>query len=322
MAPLRIVFAGTPEFAARHLEAVLQTQHEVVAVYTRPDQRAGRGKKIRKSPVKSLAEKEGLAIVQPKTLKDSLEQARLKDFGADVIVVVAYGAILPKATLSIPKLGCINVHASLLPRWRGAAPIERALLAGDKVSGVTIMAMDEGLDTGDILLSAEVDILDIDTREDLENKLMVVGRSALVESLSCLPELLKNAIKQHDVSSCYATKLEKQEALIDWTCDAVEINRKIRAGVGRYPAFTFLGGQRLRVISASVEADAYAIESKVGVIKEVARDSFTVSCGYNRLRVYAIQLAGKRPVSVRDSRNSGANLLLEGREFESSPLEE
>ena len=322
MAPLRIVFAGTPEFAARHLDAVLQTQHKVVAVYTRPDQRAGRGKKIRKSPVKSLAEKEGLAIVQPKTLRDSMEQARLKDFGADVIVVVAYGAILPKATLSIPKLGCINVHASLLPRWRGAAPIERALLAGDKVSGVTIMAMDEGLDTGDILLSAEVDILDVDTREDLEKKLMVVGRSKLVESLSCLPELLKNAIKQHDASSCYATKLEKHEALIDWTCDAVEINRKIRAGAGRYPAFTFLGGQRLRVISAAVEADANAMESKVGVIKEVARDSFTVSCGYNRLRVYAIQLAGKRPVSVRDSRNSGANLLLEGREFESSPLEE
>jgi methionyl-tRNA formyltransferase len=304
------------------LDAVLQTQHKVVAVYTRPDQRAGRGKKIRKSPVKSLAEKEGLAVVQPKTLRDSVEQARLKDFGADVIVVVAYGAILPKATLSIPKLGCINVHASLLPRWRGAAPIERALLAGDKVSGVTIMAMDEGLDTGDILLSAEVDILDIDTREDLEKKLMVVGRSTLVESLSCLPELLKNAIKQHDASSCYAAKLEKHEALIDWTCDAVEINRKIRAGAGRYPAFTFLGGQRLRVISAAVEADVNAMESKVGVIKEVARDSFTVSCGYNRLRVYAIQLAGKRPVSVRDSRNSGANLLLEGREFESSPVEE
>ena len=322
MAPLRIVFAGTPEFAARHLDAVLQTHHKVVAVYTRPDQRAGRGKRIRKSPVKSLAEKEGLTIVQPKTLRDSMEQERLKDFGADVIVVVAYGAILPKATLSIPKLGCINVHASLLPRWRGAAPIERALLAGDKVSGVTIMAMDEGLDTGDILLSAEVDILDIDTREDLEKKLMVVGRSTLVESLSCLPELLKNAIKQHDANSCYAAKLEKHEALIDWTCDAVEINRKIRAGAGRYPAFTFLDGQRLRVISAAVEADANAMESKVGVIKEVARDSFTVSCGYNRLRVYAIQLAGKRPVSVRDSRNSGANLLLEGREFESSPLEE
>ena len=322
MAPLRIVFAGTPEFAARHLDAVLQTQHKVVAVYTRPDQRAGRGKKMRKSPVKSLAEKEGLVVIQPKTLRDTMEQKRLKDFGADVIVVVAYGAILPKGMLSIPKLGCINVHASLLPRWRGAAPIERALLAGDKVSGVTIMAMDEGLDTGDILLSAEVDILDIDTREDLENKLMVVGRSTLVESLSCLPELLKNAIKQHDARSCYAAKLEKHEALIDWTCDAVEINRKIRAGVGRYPAFTFLGGQRLRVISAAVEADANAMESKVGVIKEVARDSFTVSCGYNRLRVYAIQLAGKRPVSVRDSRNSGANLLLEGREFESSPSEE
>ena len=322
MAPLRIVFAGTPEFAARHLDAVLQTQHKVVAVYTRPDQRAGRGKKIRKSPVKSLAEKEGLTIVQPKTLRDSVEQARLKDFGADVIVVVAYGVILPKATLSIPKLGCINVHASLLPRWRGAAPIERALLAGDKVSGVTIMAMDEGLDTGDILLSAEVDILDIDTREDLEKKLMVVGGSTLVESLSCLPELLKNAIKQHDASSCYAAKLEKHEALIDWTCDAVEINRKIRAGAGRYPAFTFLDGQRLRVINAAVEAHANAMESKVGVIKEVARDSFTVSCGHNRLRVSAIQLAGRRPVSVRDSRNSGANLLLEGREFESSPLEE
>lgn len=320
MTPLRIVFAGTPEFAARHLDAILQTQHDVVAVYTRPDRRAGRGKKLSSSPVKMLAEKNNLSVIQPVTLNDTVEQVRLNSFHADVVVVVAYGAILPKAVLSIPKFGCINVHASLLPRWRGAAPIERAILAGDKVSGVTIMAMDEGLDTGEILLRAEVPILNVDTREDLENKLVNVGRPALVDSLSRLKELLENAVKQDDTKSCYASKLEKQEALIDWACDAVEINRQIRAGAGRYPAFTFLDGQRIRIISASVETRAKAVGA--GLIEETTQDSFTVSCGNNSLRIYTIQFAGKRPVSVRDNRNSDANLLIEGKKFESSASEE
>ena len=316
MTPLRIIFAGTPEFAARHLDAILQTKHDVVAVYTQPDRRAGRGKKLSGSAVKALATKRNLTIVQPNKLTEPSEHARLMSFHADVIIVVAYGVILPKAVLSIPKLGCINVHASLLPNWRGAAPIERALLAGDKVSGVTIMAMDEGLDTGDILLSAEVSILDVDTREDLEDKLAIAGRSALVESLSRLSELLENATRQDDTKSSYAKKLEKHEFLIDWSCSAAEINLRVRAGAGRYPAFTFLDGRRIRVISAAVQSESST--TKEGVIREVASEFFTVSCGRNRLRVFRIQLSGKKPVSVRDSRNSEPTFLIEGKKFKSS----
>ncbi|MDG2421657.1 MAG: methionyl-tRNA formyltransferase [Gammaproteobacteria bacterium] len=315
MVPLRIVFAGTPEFAARHLQAILETQHNVICVYTQPDRPAGRGRTILSSAVKILAKNEGLEVSQPISLKSAVEQEYIRKLNPDVLVVVAYGAILPKKILDIPKFGCINVHASLLPRWRGAAPIERAILAGDKSSGITIMSMDEGLDTGEILLTSEVEIKPSDTTRDLKEKLTRVGRSTLVDALSRIDELLKTSVQQDESNSCYAKKLEKNEALIDWNCDAMTIDRKVKVGIGRYPAYTFLDGQRMRVIDSTIDESANAEDA--GVIQNIGNDFFTVSCGNNNLRIYAIQMPGKKPVAVRDLINSRAILLVTGNRFDS-----
>jgi len=315
MTLLRIVFAGTPEFAARHLQAILETQHDVICVYTQPDRPAGRGRKILSSAVKILAKKEGLEVNQPRSLKSAAEQEYIRKLNPDVLVVVAYGAILPKELLDIPKFGCINVHASLLPRWRGAAPIERAILAGDTSSGITIMSMDEGLDTGDILLTSEVEIKISDTRRDLEEKLTRVGRSTLIDALSRIDELLKTSVQQDETNSCYAKKLEKTEALIDWNCDAMTIDRKVKVGIGRYPAYTFLDGKRMRVIDSTIDESVNAKDA--GVIQNIGNDFFTVSCGNNSLRIYAIQMPGKTPVTVSDLINSGAILLATGNRFDS-----
>ena len=315
MAPLRIVFAGTPEFAARHLDAIIKSHHDVISVYTQPDRRAGRGNKTLSSPVKLLAEKENLTLYQPGSLKNAQEHERLAKLNPDVLVVVAFGMILPKEILSIPKFGCVNVHASLLPRWRGAAPIERALLAGDKVSGITIMSMDEGLDTGNILLKTEVEILDTDTRDDLENKLIAAGCVTLIDALSRLNQLLKTAIKQDNSRSCYADKLLKSDALINWNSDAVIIDRKIRAGIGRYPAYTYLEGKRIRVISA--EIDSNLPSTKPGIIQAITKEYFSVACGIGSLRIFLIQMPGKTPVTISDVINSGVKFLAEGKEFQS-----
>ena len=315
MTLLRIVFAGTPEFAARHLQAILETQHDVICVYTQPDRPAGRGRKILSSAVKILAKKEGLEVNQPRSLKSAAEQEYIRKLNPDVLVVVAYGAILPKELLDIPKFGCINVHASLLPRWRGAAPIERAILAGDTSSGITIMSMDEGLDTGDILLTSEVEIKISDTRRDLEEKLTRVGRSTLIDALSRIDELLKTSVQQDETNSCYAKKLEKTEALIDWNCDAMTIDRKVKVGIGRYPAYTFLDGKRMRVIDSTIDESVNAKDA--GVIQNIGNGFFTVSCGNNSLRIYTIQIPGKKPVAVSDLINSRAILLAIGNQFDS-----
>ena len=198
MTALRIVFAGTPAFAAAHLSAIMQSEHDVIAVYTQPDRPSGRGRKLSPSPVKKLALSSGLQVCQPSSLRKFDEHDRLIKLNADIMVVVAYGLILPKEILDIPKHGCINVHASLLPRWRGAAPIERALLAGDKVSGVTIMQMNEGLDEGDILLKSEVMIENQDSRDSLEDKLLLVGKKSLVETLDNFEQLIGIAEKQEE----------------------------------------------------------------------------------------------------------------------------
>ncbi len=201
MSELRIVFAGTPEFAAAHLNSILNSSHEVIAVYTQPDRPSGRGIKLLPSPVKELALANNLPVNQPASLRNEDEHRLLESYSADALIVVAYGLILPREILAVPRFGCINVHASLLPRWRGAAPIERALLAGDKVSGITIMQMDEGLDTGDMLLKSEVSIDDSNTRNDLESKLTEVGCEALIKALNNLEELLKTPEKQADAQS-------------------------------------------------------------------------------------------------------------------------
>ncbi|MEX0965092.1 MAG: methionyl-tRNA formyltransferase [Pseudohongiellaceae bacterium] len=312
---MRLCFAGTPAFAAAQLQALLAAGHHVVAVYTQPDRPAGRGKKLQASPVKEIALENRLLVFQPSSLKPIEESEALAALDIDLLIVVAYGLILPKSILEIPKLGCLNVHASLLPRWRGAAPIERALLAGDKVTGVTIMQMDEGLDTGAMLDKEPVPILDSDNRIDLEKKLLIAGQTALLRTLDQLAAYQENATAQNDAHSCYAAKLAKSEAFIDWNSSANAIDRQIRTGIGRSPAYTLLGEQRLRILQALVSSETH--RAPVGQIVSRNKDGFIVSCQSGALEIRQVQLPGKKPASVRDINNSRPDLFAVGAQFSS-----
>ncbi|GJM11992.1 MAG: methionyl-tRNA formyltransferase [Pseudohongiella sp.] len=316
---MRICFAGTPAFAAAQLQALLNAGHDVVAVYTQPDRRSGRGKKLQASPVKQVALENELPVYQPTSLRPAEESQKLAALDCDLMIVVAYGLILPKSILDIPKLGCLNVHASILPRWRGAAPIERALLAGDKESGVTIMQMDEGLDTGPMLDTETVSIEASDNRIDLEQKLQIAGQTALLRTLADIGSYQSNAAIQNDDESCYAAKLEKSEALIDWNQNADEIDRQVRAGIGRNPAYTIFDDQRLRILEATVSAEKQSVEP--GRILAADKEQFTVSCGSGALDVRRVQLPGKNAQSVKDIRNSRPALLSVGTQFSSEQSE-
>lgn len=307
MKNLRICFAGTPAFAAAHLLALLKAGHHVVAVYTQPDRPAGRGKKLQASPVKKIALENMLPVFQPSSLRPLQETESLALLNCDLMVVVAYGLLLPKAILDVPRLGCLNVHASLLPRWRGAAPIERALLAGDKVSGVTIMQMDEGLDTGAMLNKESVQISATDNRLNLEERLQIAGQAALIRTLGDLEKYQSEATVQNDEDSNYAAKLEKSEAFIDWRLSASEIDRQIRAGIGRNPAYTVLNDQRLRILKGTVSVESY--NAKPGQIVESEKSHFTVSCGSGALDIQRVQLPGKSPATVKDISNSRPELF-------------
>ena len=317
MAPLRVIFAGTPKFSASHLEAVIKSSHKIIAVYTQPDRPSGRGKKVVSSPIKSLANRENLPLCQPVSLRGKEERNKIFELKPDVIVVVAYGLILPKEILEIPQYGCVNVHASLLPKWRGAAPIERAILAGDSTSGVTIMAMDEGLDTGNMLLKAEVEIGGRHTREDLEQNLAMLGRQALIKVLDNLESYLSSSQEQDDSESSYANKLSKEEALIDWDQEASQIDRQIRAGIGRLPAYTLFKGDRVRLLSAEV-AISTGRPRNIGEILELDKESFTVACGQGDLIVSSIQLPGKKAVTIKELNNAKPNLFAKGNKFSNS----
>lgn len=307
MKNLRICFAGTPAFAAAHLLALLKAGHHVVAVYTQPDRPAGRGKKLQASPVKKIALENMLPVFQPSSLRPLQETESLALLNCDLMVVVAYGLLLPKAILDVPRLGCLNVHASLLPRWRGAAPIERALLAGDKISGVTIMQMDEGLDTGAMLNKESVQISATDNRVNLEERLQIAGQAALIRTLGDLEKYQSGATVQNDEDSNYAAKLEKSEAFIDWRLSASEIDRQIRAGIGRNPAYTVLNDQRLRILKGTVSVESY--NAKPGQIVESEKSHFTVSCGSGALDIQRVQLPGKSPATVKDISNSRPELF-------------
>ena len=307
MKNLRICFAGTPAFAAAHLLALLKAGHHVVAVYTQPDRPAGRGKKLQASPVKKIALENMLPVFQPSSLRPLQETESLASLNCDLMIVVAYGLILPKAILDVPRLGCLNVHASLLPRWRGAAPIERALLAGDKMSGITIMQMDEGLDTGAMLNKETVQISATDNRLNLEEKLQIAGQAVLIRTLGDLEKYQSGATVQNDDDSNYAAKLEKSEAFIDWRLSATEIDRQIRAGIGRNPAYTVLNDQRLRILKGTVSVESY--NAKPGQIVESEKTHFTVRCGSGALDIQRIQLPGKSPATVKDISNSRPELF-------------
>lgn len=320
--PLRIIFAGTPAFAAVHLETLLDQGYEVIAVYTQPDRPSGRGRKLKPGAVKALAVERSLPVLQPERLGTEEELQRMRALAPDLMVVVAYGLILPAAVLDIPRLGCINVHASLLPRWRGAAPVERAILAGDRETGVTIMQMDRGLDTGDILNARSTPISLEDNSATVTERLAELGRQALVETMEALARggLRPRPRPQDDALSTYAPKLTKDEALIDWRRPAESIRRQVCAFYPRLPAYSFLDRERIRILKA-LPADTSTALSP-GTIAAADKSGLVVACGdENSLLVQQVQLPGKAPVDVAALLNSRRQSFAPGARF-SSPAEE
>lgn len=285
---MRIIFAGTPHFAASALAALL-TEHQVVAVLTQPDRPAGRGMQVVASPVKQLALQHGLSILQPPTLKTEEAQRSIAALGADVMVVAAYGLILPKAVLQLPRYGCLNIHASLLPRWRGAAPIPRAILAGDGETGITIMQMDEGLDTGDMLLRRACPIAQDDTAQTLHDKLAVMGADCILEVLRLLREARLVPLRQDDAAATYAAKLLKSEAQIDWHQDARQIERAVRAFNPFPVCHATLDGVAIKIWQAALQE---GVQGTPGGILEADKHGITVACGKGALRLKVLQRPG------------------------------
>lgn len=297
---MRIVFAGTPEFAAQHLQALLTSDHELIAVYTQPDRPAGRGQKLMPSPVKQLALQHALPVYQPQTLRDPTAQAELAALQADLLLVVAYGLILPQVVLDTPRLGCINSHASLLPRWRGAAPIQRAIEAGDSESGVTVMQMEAGLDTGPMLLKVRTPITAEDTGGSLHDRLAELGPPAVLQAIAGLAaDTLKGAV-QDDSLATYAHKLNKDEARLDWRRPALELERLIRAFNPWPICHSTLNGEPLKVLAAQLAEG----QGQPGQLIQAGREGLTVACGEGALRLTRLQLPGGKPLNFADLFNS------------------
>ena len=290
---MRVIFAGTPEFAAHALRAIVAAGHVVPLVLTQPDRPAGRGMALQPSPVKRLAEANGIEVFQPPTLRDLAAQERIAAVGADVMVVAAYGLIVPQAVLDMPRHGCINIHASLLPRWRGAAPIQRALLAGDHETGVSIMQLEAGLDTGPVLLRAICPIGAADNAATLHDRLAEHGAHLIVEALSKLP---LPAEPQPAAGVTYAHKIEKTEALIDWSKDAQELDRHIRAFNPFPGAQARFGGQTVKLWQAVPVAGG----GERGRILSVDRNHIVVACGSGALAISELQKAGGKRLPVRE----------------------
>ncbi|WP_429093423.1 methionyl-tRNA formyltransferase [Aeromonas rivipollensis] len=302
MNKLKLIFAGTPDFAARHLAALLSSDHEVVAVYTQPDKPAGRGQKLTASPVKELALAHSLPVYQPASLRNEAAQAELAALGADLMVVVAYGLILPKAVLDTPRLGCLNVHGSLLPRWRGAAPIQRAIWAGDAETGVTIMQMDVGLDTGAMIRKVSCPIAADETSASLYDKLAELGPQALVDTLGAMAAGDTAAEAQDDALANYAQKLSKEEARIDWSMEAVTIERCIRA-FNPWPISWFEAAeQTIKVWQAEVIDSDHG--QSAGTLLKADKQGIDVATGKGVLRLLTLQPPGKKAMSVPDLLNS------------------
>ncbi|MDN7128007.1 methionyl-tRNA formyltransferase [Pseudidiomarina terrestris] len=317
---MRIIFAGTPEFAAGHLTALLDSKaHEVVAVYTQPDRPAGRGKKLQASAVKQVAMAHNIPVEQPLSLKDPDAQAQLASYHADVMVVVAYGLILPAAVLRIPQFGCINVHGSLLPRWRGAAPIQRALWAGDNHTGVAIMQMEAGLDTGPVLLSKELPITADDTSASLYHKLAELGPEALLETLKDLPACLSKAQNQDETQVTYAHKLSKEEAELDWQVPAVALERWIRAFNPWPMAWFATAGGPVKVWQAHVvNGDPKA---EPGTVVAADKQGIVIQTGEQALAITQLQPPGKKAMAAGDFLNGRADWLPPGAKLQGSAHE-
>ncbi|BEM35215.1 methionyl-tRNA formyltransferase [Serratia marcescens] len=299
---LRIIFAGTPDFAARHLDALLSSEHQIVGVFTQPDRPAGRGNKLTPSPVKMLAEQHQLPVFQPKSLRPEENQRLVADLNADVMVVVAYGLILPQAVLDMPRLGCINVHGSLLPRWRGAAPIQRSLWAGDSETGVTIMQMDVGLDTGDMMHKIACPIESSDTSASLYDKLAQLGPQGMLATLRQMADGSATREVQDEALVTYAEKLSKEEARLDWTLSAAQLERCIRA-FNPWPVSYFtIDDQPVKVWQASVLAQSANAEP--GTVVHADKYGIQVATADGILNLIQLQPAGKKPMSAQDLLNS------------------
>lgn len=304
--PLKIIFAGTPDFAAKHLQALINSSHDVVAVYCPPDKPAGRGKKLTACATKVLAQHHNLPVEQPVNFKHQADQEVLTNYQADVMVVVAYGLLLPTVILSTPRLGCINVHGSILPKWRGAAPIQRAVENGDSQTGVTIMQMNEGLDTGDILSIATCDITAKDTSSSIYEKLAELGPKALINSLDSLANNTHQATPQDDSIATYAAKLDKVEAELNWQLSAKELERKIRA-YNPWPVAQFTFNEaadkqhRIRVWQAEIVSCKAALP---GTILSADKAGILVATGEQGLLLQNIQLPGKKAMPVSDILNA------------------
>lgn len=318
---MKVIFAGTPEFAATALAALLQTEHEIVAVYTQPDRKAGRGQKLTPSPVKQLALEHHLPVYQPLHFKASTEeglaaQQQLAELNADVMVVAAYGLILPQSVLDTPKYGCLNIHGSLLPRWRGAAPIQRAIAAGDQQTGVTIMQMAAGLDTGDMLYKTFYDIQPSDTSASLYEKLAVQGAEAIckvLESEQSLQSYLHTRQVQDESQTIYAQKLTKTEAQIDWTLDATQIDRNIRAFNPWPVAFIVLDeSHNLRVWNSSLSSLSND-QAQVGEIIAIDKEGVHVACATGAICLTSLQWAGGKalnPVQILQTQKLNVGQIL------------
>jgi len=303
---LKIIFAGTPDFAAAHLQGLIDADYDIVAAYTQPDRPAGRGKKLSASAVKNLALKHNIPVEQPLNFKDDVTLKTLSSYEADVMIVVAYGIILPKKVLTTPKLGCLNVHGSILPKWRGAAPIQRSLWAGDKETGITIMQMDEGLDTGDILSIETIGISDSDTSATLYHKLAKLGPEILVSTIDKLTSIVP--IKQDDTLATYAKKLSKEEAELDWNQRAEQIDRNIRA-FNPWPIAWFASeGRNIKVWHAEVVDD----DGEPGTVLDYSKLGLTIACRNSSIRITRLQLPNKKPQLVGDLFNGNAALFTPG----------
>ena len=339
IAPLRVVFAGTPEFAAVSLESLIKQQDalniDIVAVYTQPDRKAGRGQKLSASVVKQVALANDIAVEQPLTFKKSSTEGMaarqtLRTYQPDVMIVAAYGLILPIGVLTTPTLGCLNIHASLLPRWRGAAPIHRALLAGDNETGITIMQMDKGLDTGDMLYKVSAPIEADDTAASLHDKMAALGATAIINVLQDLANYQAQATAQDDSQANYAEKLVKSEGEIDWTQSATDIERQIR-GLTPWPgAYTFLAGQRVKILASLPINASQQTEKSAGTVISVGRKAILVACGKqadikqankaenteqlaSTLAITHLQFAGGKPMTAEQVCHG--NQLNDGEKF-------
>ena len=291
---MRLIFMGTPEFAAVALKKIISEEHTVLCVFTQPDKPKGRSGKPVPSPVKLVAEEAGIQVYQPEKLRDEENATLIRELDPEIIVVAAYGQILPESILSIPKLGCVNIHASLLPKYRGAAPIERSILDGEEKTGITTMYMAKGLDTGDILEQAETDILPTDTGESLTDKLAELGAELIISTMDKLQQGTVTPVPQDDSAATYAAKLDKEMGLLDFSLPAQELERTIRALTPWPGTFTYLDGKKLKILSA----DVTEASGEPGEFTEITKKSLTVACGCDGLKIKTLQPEGKKPMDT------------------------